>query len=348
MESQLEKLKGNHQILEKLKKYEEAGANLLIPSIIMETGIDGILKPVIEIVQLSSLCDKKKKDDGDVYPQHPAFAISGQGLFKLSSAACVEWNYQASERTANERNFTAYQAVGGIRKADGKLYPMYAERDIDMITTEDDIRRKNETAKYKKSEADIQKEIAQIRKFKLPTTQTKAQNAVIRKLLGVKTVYTKAEIDKPFVLLRFSYQPDMSNKDITMMLMQQFIGASRQIYGGVGDAKQIDHEPVIDIEKAFHHAEEVKPDPVTDEKAAGKEETPATNGNNKPPTREEVFEGLNKAEKVEQLIKGMEQKGYEGKATEKSVETFSDKQLLGFFKVLDEMPDKETEDEIPF
>ena len=333
--SKLSKLKGDHEIIDRLAKYEKEGANILIPSIVIETGIKGILQPAIEALEFSS-----NPKEGDVYPQWPGLALTGKALFDLSSAACVEWNLQASERTANERDYTAYKAVGGIRKADGKLYQMFAERDIDMITIAKDIRDKNALAeaKDKKSEAKIVAEIAQIRKFKLPNSQTKSQNAVIRKLLGVKNVYTKAEIEKPFVVLRFSYQPDMDDKDIAKMLMNQFMGANRQIYGP-GAAQQIAHEPVIDIEPA----EVVEPEP---------EEKPETEQPKKEtcePSRQEVFEGYDKKAKIETIKKAMEIKGYDGPATPEAIGNFSDEDLNGFFKKLDAMENKkeETPDDQP-
>jgi hypothetical protein len=331
-ESNLQKLKGKHPVLARLLKYEEGGANLLIPSVVMETGVDGVLQPVIEIVQLSSLCNKKKKDDGDVYEQYPGLAISGQGLFKLSSAACVEWDYQASERTANERDYTAYKAVGGIRKADGKRYPMYAERDIDMITTEQDIRERNEKAtKYKKSEADIQKEIAQIRKFKLATTTTKAQNAVIRKLLGVKSVYSKAEIDKPFVVLRFSFQPDMSNKEVTKMLIDRFIASTGQIYGGETrpqlPATTPEKDEPIDVTPKNKLTPIERIDESEDEK--------------------KTFSEMNLDDQIAVLNHLIDQKGYNPSNLKKPFDDWEDQYLFDFFKHLNSSKDKK-DDEIPF
>jgi len=326
---QVSQIQGDHPILLDLKKAEDAGAHLLIPTFV-EAGIQGALTPVIEVVRLSS--DEK---DGDIYQNKKiqgAYMITAQGLSKLGNCANIEWNHSASKITNRDKDYVSYAAVGGIRKADGKLFEVIGEADLDMLVAEEEIKERNRLSQYGNDEK-AAKEIAQVRKYMLPATQTKAQNRVIRKLLGVKSKYQQQDFDKPFVVLRFSYQPDLSNPELAKIMMQEFIGSKASIY---------------DAPPAQTLTENVDPGAESSQPSG---DTPETSDEDLTPEqlREKqikLFLSYNEEKQIDVIKKGMKKTGY-NKTLQKPLSEFEDVHRLGFFKLLLDREAAQNE-EIPY
>ena len=73
------------------------------------------------------------------------------------------------------------------------------------------------------------KQTEEARKHGLRNCETRAINAVIREL-GVRQKYTKAELAKPFVVVRVMFQPDMSDPEIRRMAAASHFGAVGALY----------------------------------------------------------------------------------------------------------------------
>lgn len=69
------------------------------------------------------------------------------------------------------------------------------------------------------------------RKFGYRLAETKSLNALARNL-GIRQVYTIADLAKPFVLFRVSYIPDTSDPEIRKMLTASALGMADVMYGG--------------------------------------------------------------------------------------------------------------------
>lgn len=73
--------------------------------------------------------------------------------------------------------------------------------------------------------------VLQARKFGLELAETKSLNRLARNL-GIKQVYTIAELQRPFVIFRASYVPDVSDPEVRRQLTQASLGARHLLFPG--------------------------------------------------------------------------------------------------------------------
>jgi hypothetical protein len=228
-------------VTKELEKLKTSGANILMPSIHI-AGMSEFHSAVIETVHLSA-----NPDDGDVYPHDTdgkKFRPTKQALMKLSVCAGVIWSPTESKRVDNgaDRNYIAYRAVGGIRKADGQPVFFSAEYDLDFEVMEEELRDlyekkaarlrdKDSKGKAEYVEYCVKRDMLQKRKYRLRLCEAGAMNRVLRMLLGIKQAYTVAELAKPFVMARIVFKPDFTDKAVKQQFIDASIKAMTGIYG---------------------------------------------------------------------------------------------------------------------
>jgi hypothetical protein len=237
-----------------LEKAREEGAHLLLPSTHISE-LPPYHKIVIDRVFLSP-----EADDGDVYLQQsgskysPArYAPTRQGLMKLANAAGVMWDPARCVRLDDrrDRDYVAYQAVGGIKKIDGSPLFFKAEYDLDFEVVEEEIRenyevkarkynddhglgwwhRMNEDTQKEYIEKCIRRDLLQKRKHRAKLAETGAMTRVVRALLGLKSSYTSEELKKPFIVVRTVFQPDYSDPETKKQIAMASIQAVSGVFG---------------------------------------------------------------------------------------------------------------------
>jgi len=246
--------------IKELDVYRKQKANVLVPTTKI-AGLSDFHKPVVDEVYLSS-----NPEDGDVYYDKitKKWRITKVGLNKLSVVAGIIWHPTECRRTDNrsDRDYVSFQAVGGIRKADGTPVFFKSEFDIDMDVVRDEahdlyskkyrdqdwFKKMSEKNQEVYVQDKIRNEIIQKRKHKLKLCESGAMNRVIRSLLGLKSGYTKEELAKPFVMVRIVLQPDYDDKDVRKMLIERSMDAMAGIYGDrPTTANSFPQEEIIDI-----------------------------------------------------------------------------------------------------
>lgn len=344
-------------VLYELEVAKKEGANLLMPSTQI-AGLSEFHAPVVEKVILSS--DPK---DGDVYPHSSEddenkqkFRLTKQALMKLSVCAGIIWSVAETKRLDNrsDRNYCAFAAVGGIKKADGQPVFFRAEYDIDFEVIEEELRESYEgkAKKYKKEssakdKADyvefcVKRDMLQKRKHKLKLAEAGAMNRVVREILGLKNAYTKAELAKPFVMVRIVFRPDYNDKEVRKQLMAAHIQSMTGIYG-----KQV-------MDGAIQESEPIDVTPIPEDRGNGGDEPELTPED---PIEKQAldFSAADSEERVKTLLSLAKQKGYDmqeylKKASLASVSSMKAEKQVSFFKHLLGLPDKPVEDDrdIPF
>ena len=230
----------------------EKGANLLLPSTKVR-GLSEFHAPVLDSVYLSP-----KPVDGDVYAENnndnAKLRITAQGLRKLSVCAGIIWHPTGCRRTDNrsDRDHVSYQAVGGIKKADGAMVFWKAEYDLDFDVIEEELKdlHRNKCKNWNKTddekqayiESSVRRDMIFKRKHKIKLAETGAANRIIRAILGLKSAYTKTELTNPFVMLRIVFQPDYSDPEVKRQMTSAAIQAMTGIYG-----EQVPQSEPIDI-----------------------------------------------------------------------------------------------------
>jgi hypothetical protein len=256
----------DYQDIEKMIAEErEKGAFIFMPSPILSME-DSFYMPMVETVFLR---------DDEVYKATGKYRIHYNGLLRLSAAAAFEWSAIDTCRTdgRTDRFYCSFRAVGGVMKADGRVYFHKAESDIDLEVIEDELteqysrnwdkipddpkqqwKRDGHKAKDTFVNAMVKRDLIQKRKNKLTLCESGAKARVIRFVLGLQGQYSNKHdvIGMPFILVHYAL--NIKHPAVKKQLTAGFAQSQTMIYGGVKDTGQIAyHEPdyndsnVIDI-----------------------------------------------------------------------------------------------------
>lgn len=214
------------KVIELGENFDRSKVNMLVP-----TDKVRMISPYhmarMQVVRVSP-----NPEDGDVFKVGSRKNQRGQWedvlcpskvmLLKLSDAAGIIWNTPECKRLDNmqDRDYVAYQAVGGIRLPDGSFRAFKATKEIDMDVIEEEMRLEwdkkvaDGKCKAEDMERKLRSELVQFRKHKAARCETGAYNRVIRGLLSLKSQYTATELAKPFVVARIDFAPDYSDPEI--------------------------------------------------------------------------------------------------------------------------------------
>jgi len=142
-------------------------------------------------------------------------ALSKVALLQLGDAAGVRWYPTECKRLDNMSNplYVSYQVVGAIRRPDGSWFTIKATKELDLEVIREEIKAEQ----VKKGERDrltpeaietkVQAEWIQRRKHKVALCETGAYNRALRMLLKIKSTYTAAELQKPFIVTQVALNP---------------------------------------------------------------------------------------------------------------------------------------------
>lgn len=349
-------------LLAKIEELKESGANILLPSTRME-GLSAFHAPVLDQVYLNP-----DPNYGDVYPEGDNyFRIARQGLMKLSVCAGIMWHPHETRRTDNrsDRNYVSFQAVGGIRKADGTPVFFKAEYDMDFEVIEEELRdlftskcrswNKSDDEKAAYIESSVRRDLLFKRKHKMKLAESGAMTRVIRALLGLKNHYTRKELEQPFVMVRIVIRPDYDDDQVKKRMIEASIQAMTGVYGG-SYSFDAALPPAIDLphEEAIQELPETpEDDPTNSNNDAPQEATNDFPQDSKLTDFVLADRGIQEAT-IKELAK---QKGYPnmgkikafyetltGKAAPSDMAKFSTADMTSLFRSLSVMPT----DDIPF
>lgn len=335
-----------------LETYKKQGANLLMPSTHI-AGLSEYHQPVIETVKLST-----DPNNGDVYQHDDAAAgpnkkwrPTKQALMKLSVCAGVIWSPTESRRIDNgaDRNYIAYKAVGGIKKADGQPVFFSAEYDLDFEVIAEELKTNYEMkAKYLKKdngqrqatdkekveyvEYCVNRDLLQKRKNKLKLCEAGAMNRVLRMLLGLKQTYTTKELEQPFVMARIVFRPDFTDAAVKKQFVDASIKAMTGIYGPGAVAQDVRATDPIDVT------------PISDD-----DKTPENGNDAKPEGLSLLVDFQNADDKAQCLalqgraeVTGYDLMDYLKRSQTANLLAFTAQQRIGLYKHLLSLPEKET------
>lgn len=352
-----------------LKEYEKKGYNILTPSITLE-GLSPHHHPTIETLTLSAILD-----NGDVYPHESSkapiakqkFRIAKQGLDKLAVLAGIIWHQQGGSVRVDDRKdrqYVAFEAFGAIRKADGQLVPVKAFYDLDFIIIKEDLeanyRSKGGKGQYAKKGQELEdyvtfcvdRDMRSKMRHRATLCESGARNRVIRSLLGIKKVYTGLELEKPFVCVRITYQPDYDDPEVKRIITMASLGSMANVYGLPAPPPQGQlpapeaYKPVEDDDTQDGETVEMEPNGVTEEPPRA-EDLPADSDDDLP----DDFENWDRPSQEKGIAQAAKEKSYDLadllKRMKKKIGELSEAQLLSLWVKLLKLEDK-SEDDIPF
>ena len=344
MEKTVKALEGLQKELEEYRK--KGSYNVLVPTLTIQE-ISPFHKPVLEIVSINP--DPKAGEVYQIIPGSDDFCLRATALLKIGYAAGLIWNAKGSGRTddSSDPSIVTYRAEAAVRKEDGTYMPMNAEYMVDLKVIEEETResyekksqaimadkkKKNEkwTEEERKAyvENSLHRDMLQKRKFRLQLAQTGAMDRVIRKILALKGTYKKAELDKPFVVPKIAFHPDVTDPEVRKALLRQGLDASLALFGPPGESL---------IERAAL-PEKCDAIDVTPTEIPAKAESPQ---------KEVPFAEMDEGGQIKYLEGLIERKGYDQVKMKKPVSEFTETEKAKFKDHLDSMPDKKVE-ELPF
>ena len=179
------------------------------------------------------LCETKidpDPDSGDVYPQGGKLAFSKQALMRLADAAGIRFVGTDSER--HEDMSVTATVHGVMTKADGIEHQLIGTYTWDVPNRLEqvrlDIEKYEQKSSRKLSNTDTAQRMIDVRKFAFMRAETGAIERLIRSALGLRSTYSKADLDKTFVIARVV--TDMSQDP-----MMRFVTAMRLAGGRLGE-----------------------------------------------------------------------------------------------------------------
>lgn len=179
--------------------------------------------------------------DQDTYkvPGGRGRGLSKTALNKIAQTAGVTWNPSMSGRLddASDPYYCHYRAVGMVRDFDGTPIVISGEKVMDL-------RDGSPTAKNGGAEIGIQ------RKFILEHAETKAKLRAIRSGLSLRTSYSPADLEKPFIVAKLTVTGETDDDDLrrefSRMRMATALGATQAMFGTQPGAQALP-APVQDV-----------------------------------------------------------------------------------------------------
>jgi len=177
-------------------------------------------------------------------------ALLKVSLRQLAAAANISWT---TEDLSKQTNRWVVKATAYMRTMDGSSRSLTNTKDLDLRDDGSLVQSWQAQAKKKGRNADAR--ILKAREFGNRMAESKAINAVIRDMLGIKATYSPEEAARPFVFPYLVYIPESA--DAKRMQAAQALGIVDQIYGPTSQGRVLaDPSSIVDVE-----SEEIEADP---------------------------------------------------------------------------------------
>lgn len=266
----------------------------------------------------------KRWDSADV-------AFKREALLKMWMASGARELGTNREDDGLDPYLVRWRFMAAVQDFSGNWVPAQATKEIDL-------RNGSASAESMKSATSM---LSQQRRDIVQLAESKAQNRVIRKLLGIRQKYTADEILKPFVLMRLVLVPDMNDPATKLFVLANAYGATAALFGNPDFTRMIlNAAPVetVDTGKQLPAA------PATTTQAA-LPAAPATvtEKHQLTPREEKIldFKAADSSEQIRILKDMMSKKGVGSEKLNRPLERFIDAERVDLFGQLLELADQQ-------
>jgi hypothetical protein len=186
-------------------------SNRLLP----QTSIEGRLTPFHTLrysrttITPSETFEVKEKGE-------TLYALGKPALSRIAALAGITFDPDKTGIQKIDRDYLVYRAVASMKLPDGTAVTAVGTAEWDYEVLRD-------TAKPHLDR--------DLRRFRIPMTETKAMHRAIRQLLGLKAKYTRAELAVPFEVPHVDYNPDISDPNVRALMSARRDVASDALYG---------------------------------------------------------------------------------------------------------------------
>lgn len=168
------------------------------------------------------------------------FALAKIGLRKIAECGGIS---TSTERTDPRTipHYWEFKAKASYRGLDGSTITREATFEWDLRDGSDRMKGWSPN------------QITEGRKNGLRACEARAINAAIRDCgCGIKQKYTRAELEKPFLVVRVAFQPDMSDPAIKQMVTQQALGGVSTMYPSTSSPALVNELPEHGADEPRH------------------------------------------------------------------------------------------------
>lgn len=182
-------------------------------------------------------------------------SLNKQGVVKIGQATGVQWDPRLCRRTddATVKHFWAWTYVGYVRTHDGQVMTITGSRELDLRDGAAEALGMSSPAQLTKARA-MGNELC----------ETKAMLRALR-VIGIRPSYTVEELLKPFLIVRFSFTPDMADPEIKKLVTERSMAGIGALY--MPPLAAVDAPPVTTAPALPASAETKNPfdEPATDD-----------------------------------------------------------------------------------
>jgi hypothetical protein len=193
----------------------------LIPTAFQERS--QLFRPAASVVTVNA---DDKRDVYDTPGGGGTLCLHSQALERIGNAMGIDWDRTAYEHDHAKEPFICTAFVGG------SIVDSLGQRRRLSASAKSDLREGSPTAKV------LRGGIETARQFICERTESRARNRAIRKIGSIPSSFTRAELAKPFVAIRFRL--DERDPDVKRALIDQGTRAADQVYGRLPAGAPID------------------------------------------------------------------------------------------------------------
>ena len=212
--------------------------NVLVPSVEMLGQIDGFHAVMIQTVTIDPYNESyevKGKSDASGKPMRTLGATALKRLMAAAGIELVESDFNPAVPITAEG--FAWRAVVRQKMPDGTYRQGIGNTEWDHSTWIQPIldaaaQKEASNNQQDKSKAyGLKQQAADLRKYRVPHTETRALNRALRGILATPPVYTLAQLSRPFSVPIVVDRPDLSNPGVVDILKSRARAAAGLMYG---------------------------------------------------------------------------------------------------------------------
>lgn len=168
---------------------------------------------------------------GEIYPiQGGMFGINASGIQRIGIAAGVSWLVSQRVDDGEDPRKIHWEAVGVCEDFDGEELRLPGNVELDMNDDSDQVWAIKDRATAEGAAIQIR----DTRLFLMRHAETKAMTKAIKRL-GLKPKYSKADLDKPFMVVKRVFTGASEDKalerEMTLMIARRHLYGKNALYG---------------------------------------------------------------------------------------------------------------------
>lgn len=264
-------------------------------------------------------------------------AFKREALLTMWNAAGGRTLYTAREDDGRDPNYVLWKYGGSVQDFTGNWIP-------EMKVKEMDLREGSEDAKVLGTSGMLTQQRHDI----VSLAESKAQNRVIRALLGISHTYTPEEATRPFVLMRLVLVPNMADPLTRALVLANSFGAMNALFGNTDNLKMLLSAGTAEPDTAEETGRLLAPVTMPEQRKleAKPPDTPTGNAQSKE-DRLLDFKSADATQQLVILVGMMKKKNFTADKLNKPLEAFTEKNRVELFKHLLELADVEGADDEP-